>query len=148
MSRPALLLYSGVVSPGRKPEAPWVAYIRAMCPVLGRISARLRQENQPMSRRTLGWSILLILGLLVVTGCSRSPEARKTRHLERGEKYAAQEQYREAGLEYRNVLRVDPANEQAIRQLGLWYFQLGELGEAFRYLLKAEELAPDALDVR
>src|SRR5947209_5984337 len=101
-----------------------------------------------MSRRTHGWTILLMLGLLAVAGCSRSPEARKARHLERGDKYAAQEQYQEAILEYRNVLRIEPANERAIKQLGLAHYQLGELGQAFRYLLKAEELAPDAPEVR
>src|SRR5882672_7092409 len=101
-----------------------------------------------MSGRVHGCITLLILTLLVVAGCSRSPEAEKARHLERGDKYAAQEQYQEAILEYRNVLRIDPANERAIKQLGLAHYQLGELGQAFRYLLKAEELAPDAPDVR
>ncbi len=101
-----------------------------------------------MSRRTRGWTLFLVVGLLVVAGCSRSPEAKKARHLERGDKYAAQEQYRDAILEYRNVLRIDPANARAIRQLGVSYFQLGELAQAFRYLLKAEELAPDAADIR
>src|SRR5882724_4300014 len=101
-----------------------------------------------MSCRTRGWTILLVLGLLVVAGCSRSPEAKKAHHLERGDTYVAKEQYQEAILEYRNVLRVDPANERAIRQLGLAHYQLGELGQAFRYLQKAEELAPDVPDVR
>src|SRR5437879_6487547 len=67
---------------------------------------------------------------------------------DRDDKYDAQEQYQEAILEYRNVLRIDPANERAIRQLGLAHYQLGELGQAFRYLLKAEELAPDNPEVR
>src|SRR3982074_3049594 len=112
------------------------------------MSARLRREFQPMPRRTSGWMTLLLIGLLVATGCSRSPEATKARYLEHGDKYAAQEQYQEAILEYRNALRIDPANERAIRQLGVSYYQLGEFGEAFRYLLKAEELVPDAPDIR
>src|SRR6267143_778052 len=101
-----------------------------------------------MPRRTRAWISFLVIGLLVAAGCSRSPEAKKARHLERGDKYAAQEQYQEAILEYRNVLRIEPANERAIKQLGLAHYQLGELGQAFRYLLRAEELAPDAPDVR
>src|SRR6266849_6732500 len=101
-----------------------------------------------MSRTARGWAGLLIMGLFVVAGCSRSPEAQKARHLERGDKYAAREQYREAILEYRNVLRLDPANERAIRQVGISYYQLGELSQAFPYLLKAETLAPNAPDVR
>jgi putative PEP-CTERM system TPR-repeat lipoprotein len=100
-----------------------------------------------MLPRARGW-ILLGLGLLLVAGCFRSPEAQKVRHLERGDRNAAREQYRDAILEYRNVLRFDPANERALKQLGILHYQLGELSQAFRYLLKAEELAPDVLDVR
>src|SRR3989442_5323839 len=95
-----------------------------------------------------GWTILLAVGLLVVAGCSRSPEAQKARYLERGDKYAAREQYREAIIEYLNVLRYDRANTRAIRQLGLAHSQLGELAQGFRFLLKAQELTPDDLDVR
>src|SRR6266542_4583704 len=101
-----------------------------------------------MSRKIRGWAGLLIMGLLVVAGCSRSPEAQKARYLERGDKYAAREQYKEAILEYRNVLRLDPANQRATVQLGLLHYQLGEVAQAFRYLLKAEQLSPDNLDVR
>ena len=63
-----------------------------------------------VSRHSRAWTILLAVGLVVVVGCSRSPEAQKARYLERGDKYAAREQYREAILEYRNVLRLEPAN--------------------------------------
>src|SRR5215831_8186962 len=101
-----------------------------------------------MSRRTRGWNLLLVVGLVIVVGCSRSPEAQKARHLERGDKYAAREQYREATLEYRNVLRYEANNARAIRQLGLAYYHLGEVGYAYRYLLKAQELTPNDLDVR
>jgi tetratricopeptide (TPR) repeat protein len=101
-----------------------------------------------MSRRTRSWTIVFVVGALLGPGCSRSPEAQKARHLERGDKYAAQAQYQEAILEYRNALRFDPVNERAIKQLGDLYYQLGELAQAYPYLLKAETLAPDALDVR
>src|SRR5215470_6145342 len=99
-----------------------------------------RESVRIMSRMTRGWVGLLIIGLLVVAGCSRSPEAQKARHLERGDKYVAREQLREAILEYQNVLRIDPTNARATRQLGLAHYRLGELAQAFRYLLKAQEL--------
>src|SRR5262245_4954428 len=101
-----------------------------------------------MSRTTRGWAGLLIVALLVVAGCSRSPEAQKARYLERGDKFAAREQYQEAILEYRNVLRLDPANARAIRQLGLAHYSLDEGPQAFRYLLKAQQLTPDDYEVR
>ena len=100
-----------------------------------------------MPRRTHP-AVLLVVGLLLVAGCSGSPEAQKIRHLERGDKNAARERYQDAILEYRNVLRFDPRNQRALTQLGVLHYQLGELAQAFPYLLKAGELAPDAPDIR
>jgi len=102
----------------------------------------------PMARITFGWAALLLVGLVLVAGCSRSPEAQKARHLERGDKFIEREQYREAILEYRNVLKFDPANARAIKQLGLAHYHLGEMAQAFRYLLKTQEFTPDDLDIR
>src|SRR5215470_18495848 len=101
-----------------------------------------------MTRITRGWATPLIVALALVAGCSRSPEAQKARYLERGDNYAAREQYREAILEYRNVLRLEPANARATRQLGLMHNQLGEFAQAFRFLLNAQELTPDDSEVR
>src|SRR6266403_1411655 len=101
-----------------------------------------------MSRMARGGTALLILGLVVSAGCARSPEAQKARYLERGDKYAAREQYREAIIEYRNVLRLDQKNSRAIRQLGVAHYHLGELGQAYRFLLKAQEQDANNVEVR
>src|SRR3989304_10324932 len=101
-----------------------------------------------MARTAKGWTLLLVIGLLVVAGCARSPEAKKARHLERGDRYFSRQQYREAVIEYRNVLQLDGKNVQATRQLALAHYQLGELGHALRYLLKSQELEPDNAAVR
>ncbi len=85
---------------------------------------------------------------LVLAGCSRSPEAKKARYLERGDRYFKQEQYREAIIEYRNALRIDQKAPRAARQIGLAHYQLGQLGLAFRFLLAAQELEPDNTEVR
>src|SRR5207247_9524876 len=69
-------------------------------------------------------------------------------HLERGDGYFKREQYREAIIEYWNVLRIDPLNLQAVRQAGLVHYRLGELGPAFTYLRKAAELDPAHIEVR
>src|SRR5437868_2277136 len=60
-----------------------VRYSQAMDPVRG-ASFRLKWESQWMSRRVYAWTNLLVVGLLVVAGCSRSPEAKKARYLEHG----------------------------------------------------------------
>src|SRR5437016_9851880 len=94
-------------------------------------------------------SIFLLLALLVaMTGCSRSPEAKKARHLDRGDRYFARQQYREALIEYANVLQLDRANPRAIRQLAFAHYQLGQIGQAFPYLVKSQELDPVDPEVR
>src|SRR3989454_5843068 len=92
--------------------------------------------------------ILLLVGVTLMAGCARSPEAKKARHLERGDKYFSKAQYREALIEYANVLQLDQANARAIRQLALAHYQLGQVGQAFPYLVKAQELDPGDADIR
>jgi len=88
------------------------------------------------------------LGVAVGAGCARSPEAKKARHLERGDKFLARKDYKDAVIEYRNVLRIEPSNAVAIRNLGLAHYQAGELNDAFPFLHKAAELEPKNEDVR
>jgi len=100
-----------------------------------------------MSSIARAGTVFLMIAL-VLAGCSRSPEAKKARYLERGNRYFKQEQYREAILEYRNVLRIDQKEPAATRQLGLAYYQLGQYGLSFRYLTQAQQLDPENIDVR
>src|SRR5262245_29344341 len=112
----------------------------------GQRTTRGRSMSWPTLVTAVRWLSLLLV--LVIAGCSRSPEVRSARYLDRGDAHAARGQLREAILEYRNALRLTPGNERAIRQLGLSHYQLGDLQQALRYLLKAEELAPGARDIR
>src|SRR5437667_2565857 len=105
-------------------------------------------EDIKMSRASRRWIILFLALLVAMTGCSRSPEAKKARHLERGDKYFSKAEYREALIEYANVLQIDRANPRAIRQLALAHYQLGLMGQAFPYLVKAQELDPGDADIR
>src|SRR5262249_28492793 len=132
----------------RTPPTAWSSIFRSCIRFCTNTCPTERESVQSMSRTTRGWAGLLIVALLVVAGCSRSPEAQKARYLERGDKFAAREQYQEAIPEYRNVLRLAPANARAIRQLGLAHYSLGEGPQAFRYLLKAQQLTPDDQEVR
>ena len=90
----------------------------------------------------------LLLVVLTLVACARSPEAKKARYLDRGDRYFQKEQFREAVLEYRNALRIDGNNAQGNRQLGLTYYQLGQFVQAVRFLTKAQELDPDNTEVR
>src|SRR5436309_7723391 len=101
-----------------------------------------------MSRFSRLWILLLMVALALTAGCARSPETKKARYLARGEGYFQKEQYREAIIEYRNAIRIEPTNARAIRQLGMAHYSLGEYGRAFTYLLNASRIEPDDLDVR
>src|SRR2546425_12528192 len=101
-----------------------------------------------MSRTSRGWVVCVLAVLVAVAGCARSPEAQKARHLDRGDKYFARGQYREAIIEYRNVLRVEAANVRVTRQLGLAHYQLGEAGSAVRRPPKARKPHPPNVQVR
>ena len=84
--------------------------------------------------------------LMAVCGCSQ--EASKARHLKRGEHYFAKGQYEEAIIEYLNVLRIEPTNSVAIRQLGMAYFERQDARRAVPFLLNAEQHAPEDLDIK
>src|SRR5262252_652088 len=100
-----------------------------------------------MTVRARRWVPLLLIALLLGSGCTRSPEARKAGYLERGDRYFKKEQYREEILEYRNALQIDQKDARATAQLGLAHYQLGEIGQACPYLLRARELAPGNAEV-
>src|SRR5437899_3573727 len=105
-------------------------------------------EESDMCRIPRAWIVVLLTVLVAMTGCSRSPEAKKARHLERADKYFSKAQYREAVIEYANVLQLDRANPRAIRQLAFAHYQLGQIGQAFPYLVKSQELDPGDPEVR
>jgi tetratricopeptide (TPR) repeat protein len=85
---------------------------------------------------------------LSLSNCAWTPEAKKAQSLERADGYYDQEQYREAVIEYRNVLQIDENDPHATQRLGLSLFQLGQIGQAFRFLQKSRELNPNDSESR
>jgi len=83
---------------------------------------------------------IVLVSLFVFGGCWRSPEARKARYLKRADTYFSQERYHDAILEYLNLLRIEPTNVHAIKNVGMAHMELGELGQAYQFLLRAEQL--------
>src|SRR5262252_2596154 len=102
-----------------------------------------------MCRKLPRWLVLsLVMGLVAPVGCSRSPEAKKARHLERGDRYFAQKQYEDAVIEYQRAIRIDAKDTRAMTRVGLSLYELGAPAQAFQYLVKALELDPDNAEVR
>jgi len=91
---------------------------------------------------------MVLVGSLAWVECACSQEARKARHLERADQYFEQKEYREAVIEYRNVLQIEEDNAHAIQQVGFALFELGQVGQAYHFLRRSKELSPENTDVR
>lgn len=99
------------------------------------------------------WSIrsglvtaIAAMGILAASGCS--PQAKTARHLARANQFVQDEKYRNAVIEYMNVLQSEPTNRVAVRGMGLSLFKMGEVRGAMTYLQKAEDLDPGDAEVR
>jgi tetratricopeptide (TPR) repeat protein len=94
-----------------------------------------------ISRRITLVAIAAALGL---TGCSRYV----SRHLAEADAHFQKREYGEAASEYITALRFDSDNLHGLQQLGLTYYNLGELREAFVYLSRAKALDSNSVAVR
>src|SRR3989442_1194768 len=83
--------------------------------------------------------------VMALTGCSR--EAKKERHLGRAESHFKSGEYEKAKIEYLNVLRLEQNNLRSIRQIGFIYQEQGAPLQAYRFLVKAKELAPEDQEI-
>ena len=90
--------------------------------------------------------IVAIAILTASSGCST--EAKIERYLARGDEYLADGKYREAIIEFLNVIQLDEDNREATGRLAIALYDTGQLGPAFRYLQKAAEHDPNDMDVR
>ncbi len=77
--------------------------------------------------------------VLLVAGAGCTKEARKSRHLARGDRDFQAQRYDQAEIEYLKVLQVAPSNLQAIRRLGVIYQDEGKLLRAYSFLFRSSE---------
>jgi tetratricopeptide (TPR) repeat protein len=91
---------------------------------------------------------LLLAAIVVAPGAACSAQARAARHQERADGFFDQKKYREAILEYSNVVKTQPDNVRAHQRLGIAHYELRELGQAYGYLKRASELDPNDVEVR
>ena len=89
-------------------------------------------------------TLLGILITLILGGCDWfSPESKKAKHLQQGQAYFDKRQYREALLEFKNVVQLDPKDAGNHYRLALTYLKLGgatNLQGAFAELSRTVEL--------
>ena len=88
-----------------------------------------QSKDGPMRNSWLKTTMSVIVTFAVLTtgwGCSQmSAEEKKAEHEKRGQSYFAEEKYREAMIEYKNVVQIDPKDAKAHYQLALIHMKLG-----------------------
>jgi tetratricopeptide (TPR) repeat protein len=88
------------------------------------------------------------ISLLLLLGCSCTPEMKKARALQQGEKHFKAGEYDAAKIEYLKVLRIDSGNAVAYARCGAMWADEGAPLRAGFFLTKARDLAPNDLDNR
>ena len=73
---------------------------------------------------------------------------KKREALEEGREYFAENKFKEAIIEYKNVLQSDPKDSNVRYRLGLSHLKVGQFQEAFSEFSKCVELNQDQMDAR
>jgi tetratricopeptide (TPR) repeat protein len=91
-----------------------------------------------------GLHLVFALSVLAIAaaGCSKQDDSKEAR-LNRAKEAFAAGQYSKAETEYREVLRLAPSDAVAMRELGIIYFDQGQLRQAYPLLQQSAEKTPD-----
>lgn len=89
--------------------------------------------------------IIFVLVLFLLNACAGVDEKRTT-HYERGMDYYESRQYKDAVLEFKNAVRIDPEFVEAHLMLGKTYYQLKDWQRAHNSLKKATTLDSELID--
>ena len=100
-----------------------------------------------MKYRRIG-ILLLLIPLLVVFSCGKSPEEKRDKHMKSGDGYFEKQEYKKAIIEYRNAIQADPKFARGHYQLAKAYLITGQLQQAFPELHKTVDLDPTNLDAQ
>jgi len=101
-----------------------------------------------MKLNRLETTVVLLVVLVPLAACSRDPEAKKRSYLASGDRYVEQKKDREAVVEYRKAIQLDPRFGEARYKLAGTYERLGDPGNAYREFVRAADLLPDKDDVQ
>src|SRR5437870_13577530 len=96
-----------------------------------------------MGRVKLSVVMLTILASAFLGACAETPDAKRVRHLSRGDEYFGQGRYKDALIEYQNVLRLNASDSRAIEKMGFAYHHLRDFRRAVPLLLTARPAHPD-----
>lgn len=90
--------------------------------------------------------VLVGVALLLATGCSQA--AKRAKYLKQAEAHFQAGDYDRAEIEYLNLVRIEPTNGVALRNLGVMAFEQGRSMRAYDLLSEARKVSPEDLEVR
>jgi tetratricopeptide (TPR) repeat protein len=88
-------------------------------------------------------TLLILLTLLSLGGCSRNPQAQHDKFMKSGRHYLEQGKYAEAAIEYRNAVQADPNSADAHEQLAAAYIKEASWDGAVKELEQTIALQPN-----
>jgi tetratricopeptide (TPR) repeat protein len=84
----------------------------------------------------------LIITLLAQSACSQNPDEKRADYLMSADKYAAQNKYAEAAIQYQNALKIAPDDATTLIKLGELQLIQQRPGDAFGSFMKASKIDP------
>ncbi|MFA5654419.1 MAG: hypothetical protein WDA72_09940, partial [Desulfomonilia bacterium] len=76
--------------------------------------------------------VVLVPCMLLISGCSKSPEEKRDAYLSSARSYMEKEKYAEAAIEFQNALQIAPDDAQTLVILGEVQLKLMKANEAYR----------------
>src|SRR3989337_3927800 len=92
--------------------------------------------------RWTGRTGFLCLLVVVIIGCSSSPEELRARHTKRGDEYFQKEMYKEAVIEYKNAVKAAPKDSSLRLKLAKAALEAKNINTAYEELTNAVGLDP------
>lgn len=86
--------------------------------------------------------------LFLAVACSQDPEAKKQSYLESGNRYFEQSKYREAVIEFRNAVQIDPRFGEAQLRLAEALLHSGDLAGGLNEYVRAADLQETNAEVQ
>lgn len=87
--------------------------------------------------------VLLIAMMILVVGCSSTPQEKRRKFITKGNALFSQEKYVQALLEFRNAIKVDPEDPESYYLAGQAELNQGKMQNAYGFFLKTVERQAD-----
>lgn len=93
------------------------------------------------------WMLALTLAVVSVSGCGGA-QARKAKHLEKGQAFLQAENFAKARIEFQNALQIAPKDPEARFEMGIVDEKLDNPREASQFYQGVIDLDPDHVEAR